>query len=65
MKLSIKDYLMILVLIIIVFLGLFLLQDKKYNYEQNLINQKYCLDLDNDKERDLDDILKCNMNFLK
>lgn len=65
MKLSIKDYLMILFLILILLFWLYLLQERKYKNEQTLINQKYCLDLDNDKEKNLDDILKCDMNFLK
>ncbi len=65
MKLSIKDYLMIIILILILLIGLYLLQERKYKNEQTLINQKYCLDLDNDKEKNLDDILKCDMNFLK
>lgn len=65
MKLSIKDYLMIIFLILILLFWLYFLQEKKYQNEQALINQKYCLDLDNGKEKTLDDILKCDMNFLK
>ncbi|NDK08947.1 hypothetical protein EOM39_06955 [Candidatus Gracilibacteria bacterium] len=66
MKLNIKDYIIILFLLLILslilFEGLYLLQEQKYKHEHSLINQKYCLDLGViPEDRTLEDITKCNM----
>lgn len=44
MKLSITDYLMIILVVIIIFIWLLFIENTKYNNEKKLINQKYCLE---------------------
>ena len=61
MKLNIKDYIMIIIIILILLWWLYLLQEKKYNHEHSLINQKYCLDLWIWDDKEISDITKCNL----
>ncbi len=58
MKISIKDYLMIIVIIIITIIWLLIIENTKYNNEKSLINKKYCLDEFKDSTRNA--ISSCN-----
>jgi hypothetical protein len=60
MKLSLKDYWMIILIVIIYITWFLIIENTKYNNEKSLINQKYCLELWIWEDKELSDITKCN-----
>lgn len=59
MKISMKDYLMVIVILVLIFIGSFLLQQNNYLNEKSIINQKYCLEQYNNPTNYAAAILNC------
>lgn len=59
MKLSIKDYLMIILIVALIFIWILIIENTKYNNDKSIINQKYCLEQYNNPAIYKDAILDC------
>lgn len=57
MKLSIKDYLMIIITIIVIIIWIIIIENTKYNNDKSIINKKFCLEI---SEKDAYAISNCN-----